>query len=62
MNANNDEEREQAQQIPGVQTKIIANLVADSNYRERRSKNLIIFGLDASKKTDLEAQRKDDEN
>ena len=62
MNANNDVERVQAQQIPDVQTKIMANLVADSKDSDRRSKNLIIFGFEESKKTDLEAQRKDDEN
>ena len=46
---NKSVEIEQAQQIPDLQTKIMANLEADSNDRDMRSKNLIIFGLDFSK-------------
>ena len=50
MIINNVMESEQAQQIPDLQAKIITNLIADNNDRERRSKNLTIFGIDVSKK------------
>ena len=61
MISNNALESEQAQQIPDLQAKIMTNLVADNNDRERRSKNLIILGIDVSKKTYLDEQRKNDE-
>ena len=47
--------------LPEIQTKIMTSVLVDQKERERRSKNVIVFGLEISKEGNIDQQNKEDE-
>ena len=47
--------------LPEIQTKNMISVLVDQKERERRSKNVIVFGLEISKEGNIDQQNKEDE-